>query len=167
MMFHCFSFGPLYLTRRGRKWRRSVYYFFCSPAFVPWLNFTGDAPFNICFLIFLFSFFVFCISTRIRTLANSVGSYHATVTSYWHFCGRNRIRTCTVTASTQCSTIGAIRPFVCHRSFDWYLISSWSNSPVSNNVAESVRIELTWVLPQPQLSKPVQYRSVNSPKCEW
>lgn len=33
----------------------------------------------------------------------------------------------------------------------------------SDNFAESVRIELTWVLPQPQLSKPVQYRSVNSP----
>ena len=51
-----------------------------------------------------------CTSTRIRTLADSFGDYHATVTSYRHFRGRSKIRTCTIAASTQCSTIGAIRP---------------------------------------------------------
>ena len=47
-------------------------------------------------------------------------------------------------------------------NIDWYLFSSSSNWLITN-IAESVRIELTWVLSQPWLSKPVQYRSANSP----
>ena len=47
-------------------------------------------------------------------------------------------------------------------SVDWslFLIIEFTHSPTR---AESVRIELTWVLPQPQLSKPVHYLSVYSP----
>lgn len=58
------------------------------------------------------------------------------------------------------STIGAICPFACNEY--WQITDSFSSNSFTNN-AESVRIELTWVLSQPQLSKPVHYLSVNSP----
>lgn len=49
-------------------------------------------------------------------------------------------------------------------SIDWFLFPHYRIHLSPNNFfAESVRIELTWVLSQPWLSKPVRYRSANSP----
>lgn len=113
-----------------------------------------------CKFFFIF-FYFFCTGYRSRTCNNGFGDHYVTNYTKPVCCGQSRTRTCTTGSSNQRSTIGAICPFVCNKY--WQITHSSSSNSFITNIAESVRVELTWVSPQPQLSKPVQYHSANPP----
>ena len=58
---------------------------------------------------------------------------------FYFLCGRNRIRTYTAAASTLCSTIGAIRPFVWHEYWLITISSSSNSSIIKQSFIESCR----------------------------